>query len=156
MGRTNHWFVQLRDFTTVRLADNMVAPSYSQQSCTWMIRDDVFDKCNYLIVPAFWILCIGGVLAANDDEMILIAEVWVMSFCGLVEGHLGVWGGARNAFVVALMDLLVEWGMGVEDDGDADFEFDHGCGWCGKADKLRGELGGILSRRRNANLNGVN
>lgn len=121
----------------------MVTPSYSQQSRAWMIRDDVFNEGNYLIVPAFWILCIGSVLAADDDEMILIVEVWVVSFCGLVEGHLGIRGGARDAFVVALVDLLIERSVGVEDDGDPDFEFHDGCGWCGEAEKLRGGLGGL-------------
>lgn len=111
-----------------------MAPSYAQKSCTWIIRNDIVDEGDHLIAPSFWVLRVCGVLAADDDEVVLVVEIRIVAFYGLIEGDFGIWCGAVDAFVVTLMDLLVEGGVGVEDDGDTDFEFDHGCG----CDKVRG------------------
>ena len=90
-----------------------------------MVRNDVFYECDHLVVPSFWVLGVGGVLAADNDEVVLVIEVWIVSFGGLVKSDFGVWSGAANAFMIALVNLLVEGCVGVEDDGDAGFELDH-------------------------------
>lgn len=64
-------------------------------------------------MPAFWVLSVGGVLAADDNEVVLLVKVRVVAFGGLIERDFGVWSGAMDAFVVALVHLLVEGGVRV-------------------------------------------
>lgn len=109
--------------------NNLMSPSNSKQPCAWTICDDVLDECYHPVMPALGVQCIGD-SSADDDEVVVVIEVGIVSFRGLVETDVCGGGGGLDAGVVASVDLLVKGGVGAEDACDADGEFDHGCG-CG-------------------------